>query len=94
LYVDFQLSSNEYGNSLVINKSIGDTSNVFVYGTEVNDLTTIDKSYIYTLNVCATQILSEKISQLQQENTDLQSYVEQLENRLLAIKDMANNSSN
>ena len=42
------------------------TSNVFVYGTEINDLTTIDKNYIYTLNVAATQSLSKKIDQLRQ----------------------------
>jgi hypothetical protein len=38
---------------------------VFVYGTEVNDFCTLDKSYIFTLNVCATQILSSKIDNLE-----------------------------
>jgi hypothetical protein len=40
----------------------GDT--VFVYGKVVDDFHTLDKSYIYTLNVCATQLLSNKIDQL------------------------------
>jgi hypothetical protein len=48
------------GNSITIDKNI-DTNKVFVYGTEVNDFHTLDKTYIYTLNVCATQILSRDI---------------------------------
>jgi hypothetical protein len=33
----------------------------FVFGYEVNDLIGLDKSYIYTLNVCATQELHRRI---------------------------------
>jgi hypothetical protein len=40
------------------------SSKVFVYGTEVDDFHSLDKSYIYTLNVCATQKLSQKVDNL------------------------------
>jgi hypothetical protein len=61
-------------NSVTIdNELVGDQ--VFVYGTEVNDFHTLDKSYIYTLNVCATQILSDKVN-------DLYGIIGNLTNRL------------
>jgi hypothetical protein len=44
-------------NYFVINEPSLDSTKCFVYGTEVDDFHTIDKSYIYTLNVCATQEL-------------------------------------
>jgi hypothetical protein len=34
---------------------------IFVYGTEIYDFHTLDKNYIYTLNVCATQELHRRI---------------------------------
>ena len=34
---------------------------IFVYGTHVDDFHTLDKTYIYTLNVCATQELHRRI---------------------------------
>ena len=34
---------------------------LFVYGTEVEDFHTLDKTYIFTLNVCATQELHRRI---------------------------------
>jgi hypothetical protein len=39
-------------------------SNVFCYGREIDDFNTLDKWYIFTLNICATQILSRKIDEL------------------------------
>lgn len=50
-------------NQVVIDRNIA-SSNVFVYGEEVEDFHTIEKSYIYTLNVRATQVLSNKIDEL------------------------------
>jgi hypothetical protein len=62
------------GSSIKIDKNIpGDK--VFVYGTEVSDFHTLDKTYIYTLNVCATQILSREIDAVIQQ-------VEMLEQQL------------
>ena len=34
---------------------------IYVYGTEIDDFHALDKSYIYTLNVCATQELHRRI---------------------------------
>jgi hypothetical protein len=54
------------GTSITVDKNIaGDR--VFVYGIEVNDFHTLDKSYIYTLNVCATQILSREIDTISKQ---------------------------
>jgi hypothetical protein len=50
-------------NTVTIDKNIAD-GKVFVYGTEVQDFHILDKSYIYTLNVCATQVLCNKINYL------------------------------
>jgi hypothetical protein len=56
---------NADSHSLTIDRNIpGDT--VFVYGTEINDFHSMDKSYIYTLNVCATQKLAEKLDNIAQ----------------------------
>ena len=32
-----------------------------MYGTEIDDFHTLDKSYIFTLNVCATQELHRRM---------------------------------
>jgi hypothetical protein len=34
---------------------------IFIHGTEIDDFHTLDKNYIFTLNVCATQELHSKI---------------------------------
>ena len=49
-----------YEDHFVIDEDI-DGDDCFVFGYEVNDLNAIDKSYIYTLNVCATQELHRRI---------------------------------
>jgi hypothetical protein len=52
---------------------------VFVYGTEVQDFHILDKSYLYTMNVCATQILSEKVN-------DLYNIYQSLSTRLASLE--------
>jgi len=42
-------------------------SNCFVYGTKVNDFHTLNKDYIFTLNVCATQDLYKIIQEQQKQ---------------------------
>jgi hypothetical protein len=49
-------------NIIEIDKSIN-TSNCFVYGKEINDFLALNKDYIFTLNVCATQELHRLIQQ-------------------------------
>ena len=62
---------------------------IFVYGTQVNDFHTLDKNYIFTLNVCATQELHRRIEeqkvviQSQEERIkELEAKVERLLNYL------------
>ena len=59
--------------SIKIDKTY-DNDDVFIYGSKVNDFHTLDKSYIYTLNVCATQELYKLIQ-------DLQNRISILENK-------------
>ena len=59
--------------------------NCFIYGKKITDFHTLDKSYIYTLNVCATQDLYKMI-EYQQSNinnittkiTERQSNIQQI----------------
>ena len=44
-----------------INKLKYNDNKIFIYGTEVYDFHTLDKTYIFTLNVCATQELHRRI---------------------------------
>ena len=69
------------GSNMILEENLN-TSNVYVYGTEINDITTIEKTYIYTLNVCATQVLSRKIDALQLENQILNDKINMLSNYL------------
>ena len=87
---DFRAGYESYPDSIYSNNS----SNIFVYGTEINDLTTLDKSYIYTLNTCATQVLSRKVDSLRLTNETLSQYVETLERRISIIRDYVNANSN
>jgi hypothetical protein len=48
-------------NNIVIDKIFN--ANIFLYGTEVDDFHVVDKQYIYTLNVCATQKIVEKLNE-------------------------------
>ena len=50
----------------------------FVFGYEVNDLIGLDKSYIYTLNVCATQELHRRIEAQDKRIKELEEKVERL----------------
>lgn len=64
-FCDTYIITNIQDNSFTIDKPIYNSPKVFVYGTEVNDFHTLDKQYIYTLNVCATQILSRDLDELE-----------------------------
>jgi hypothetical protein len=70
-------------NTIKIDKDIN-TSNVFVFGKEIDDFHTLKKDYIFTLNVCATQELYKLI---QKQN-------EVIENLQLQINELKNNNIN
>jgi len=61
-----------------------DVNSIFVYGYKVDDFHRMRKDYIYTVNVCATQILSRKIDEQQQEINDLKTKL----NSILAYLDL------
>lgn len=75
------------------NVKLDDTERVFIYGQNVNDFNCIDKSYIYTINVAATQEIDrqlqaekEKVKQLRnelnEEKQKVSTLVEQVQNLL------------
>ena len=57
-------------------------SKCFVYGSIVDDFHTLDKNYIFTLNVCATQELYKLIQQQQQQIIDLQNQINIIKSQL------------
>ena len=77
-----------YDDYFVIDEDIDD-DDCFVFGYEINDLNGLDKSYIYTLNVCATQELhrrmeaqnviiksqDERIKELETKMTQILNYI-------------------
>jgi len=65
-------------NVIKIDKDIN-TSNVFVFGKEVDDFHTLKKDYIFTLNVCATQELYKLI-----QNQNI--IIEDLKNRISILE--------
>ena len=67
-------------NQIKLNENI-QGSNCFVYGTEVNDFHALNKDYIFTLNVCATQELHRIIQQQQEQINSLIRRIEILESR-------------
>ena len=87
---------NNIDNTIKINESLNitpetteeiseETDNIkecFVYGSKVDDFHTLDKNYIYTLNVCATQELYKLIQQLRLTLAEQQERISILEARL------------
>jgi len=51
---------------------------IFVYGTEIDDFHTLDKNYIYTLNVCATQELHRRIEAQEVRIKELEAKIAQI----------------
>ena len=50
-------------------------SNIFVFGTEVDDFHVLDKTYIFTLNVCAIQELHKKNQNLEARLSALEAII-------------------
>jgi hypothetical protein len=60
IYVDVVEVINELTFRIKVLTTYTDTK-IFVYGTYIDDFHTLDKTYIFTLNVCATQELHRRI---------------------------------
>ena len=64
-------------NKIEIDEMIN-SSDVFVFGKEINDFHSLKKEYIFTLNVCATQELYKLIQQQNIIIQDLQNQINEL----------------
>jgi hypothetical protein len=71
--VIYIIDKNNTGNEYKVIAKTSDTitvdgmimnDEVFVYGKKIQDFHALDKSYVYTMNVCATQTLADKIKGL------------------------------
>jgi hypothetical protein len=58
-------------NIIKINNEIDVNANCMIYGIKVNDFHFIDKTYIYTLNVCATQEIYKQLEEQKKEIEEL-----------------------
>ena len=81
----------EIGEDYIKIDSVLEVNNVFVFGYNVDNFHRMSKEYIYTLNVCATQILSRKIEaqsvvikSYEDRIKDLETNVERLINSMNA----------
>ena len=74
---EYKIVDIKSSNCFIINENLY-SSNCVVFGTQVSDFNILDKTYIYTLNVCATQELYKIIQQQQHQINDLLLSIEQL----------------
>jgi hypothetical protein len=72
-----------YENCIVMDKDIPNEDVIFINGKNVDDFHTLDKNYIYTLNVSATQELHKIIMEQKNEITDLKERLVRLEAYIL-----------
>jgi len=75
--LDKEIKLNEYINE--------NTSNCFVYGTEVDDFHVLNKDYIFTLNICATQELHKIIQQQKTEIEELKTEISNIKSKYYFI---------
>ena len=83
--------TNVNSNQFTIDKEVTDNdnlinSNIFVYGTKINDFHILDKNYIFTLNVCATQELYKSIKINENDISQLRYQYENMSNNFTLIK--------
>jgi len=74
-----------FDNYIVIDEIIDETD-IFINGKIISDFHVLDKTYIYTLNVSATQELHRKITAKQEE-------INNLKNRLVALEEIILNKN-
>ena len=61
---------NKDNDSIEIDRNIKE-NDIFIYGRQVKDFHIIDKSYLYTLNICATQELARIVEGLKERINSL-----------------------
>ena len=85
----------KYDNNVIVDKVI-DGSDIFINGKIVDDFNVLDKNYIYTLNVSATQQLHRIIMEQKNEINDLKTRLARLEaiiNSSLIVDGNTNNGT-
>jgi hypothetical protein len=73
----YKITNIKNNNTFSINKKIN-TSNVFIYGTKINDFHRINKDYIYTMNISATQELYKIIQEQNERINNLERKIEEI----------------
>jgi hypothetical protein len=73
-----------YEDYFVIDKDI-EAVEAFVYGYNIEDFHTLDKTYIFTLNVCATQELHRRI---EAQNVGIKSHEDRIKDLEMKIERM------
>jgi len=68
----------KYDKNIIVDKII-DGSDIFINGKIVDDFNILDKNYLYTLNVSATQQLHRIILEQKNEINDLKTQLARLE---------------
>ena len=85
----------KYDNNIIVDKVI-DGSDIFINGKIVDDFNILDKNYIYTLNVSATQQLHKIIMEQKNEINGLKTRLARLEaiiNSSLIVDGITNNGT-
>ena len=85
----------KYNNNIIVDKVI-DGSDIFINGKIVDDFNILDKNYIYTLNVSASQQLHRIIMEQKNEINDLKTRLARLEaiiNSSLIVDGNTNNGT-
>jgi hypothetical protein len=86
----------DFGSNYISIDNHLDEEQVFVYGTRVDDFHRLNKEYIFTLNVAATQKLSVKIDELNdkfiQHTNELYETISLLSERIAKLEDMQKKS--
>lgn len=65
-------------NTIKIDNDIDINANCMIYGIKVNDFHFIDKTYIYTLNVCATQEIYKQLEEQKKEIEELKLVISKI----------------
>ena len=85
----------KHDNNIIVDKVI-DGSDIFIDGKIVDDFNILDKNYIYTLNVSATQELHKIIMEQKNNINDLEARLARLEaiiNSSLIVDGTINNGT-
>jgi hypothetical protein len=88
--VEYVYIENDKLHIVIYNESKISDGTIFVYGKVVNDFHVIDKSYIYTLNVCALQEIYRRYVEIREDLSIFDEYENYLPQKIIDISSKAN----